>query len=160
MDLLLLNYDDDDKSHNVFIKDFNRFMFHKTKNKNKIWFCRRCLQCFSSKNVLIKHRENCLGINGKQSVKLEKGIIKFENYFKQIPVPFKIYADFECNLRGVECYEGSYTKNIKITFLVVLLIKLFVLMIDLLSQLLFIEVKMQLMNLLKQFLRSINIAEK
>ena len=86
--------------------------------------------------------------------------IEFENYLKQIPVPFKIYADFECNLRGVECYEGSYTKNIKITFLVVLLIKLFVLMIDLLSQLLFIEVKMQLMNLLKKFLRSINIAEK
>ena len=51
-------------------------------------------------------------------------------------------------------------KNTKITFLVVLLIKLFVLMIGLLSQLLFIEVKMQLMNLLKQFLRSINIAKK
>ena len=74
--------------------------------------------------------------------------------------PFKIYADFECNLRGVESYEGSYTKNIKITLLVVLLTKLFVLMIGSLSQLLFIEVKMQLMNLLKQFLRSINIAEK
>ena len=51
-------------------------------------------------------------------------------------------------------------KNIKITFLVALLIKLFVWMISLLSELLFIEVKMQLMNLLKQFLRSINIAEK
>ena len=51
-------------------------------------------------------------------------------------------------------------KNIKTIFLVVLLIKLFVLMIDILSQLLFIEVKMQLMNLLKQFLRRINIAEK
>ena len=50
-------------------------------------------------------------------------------------------------------------KNIKITFLVVLLIKLFVLMIDLLSQLLFIEVKMLLMNLIKQFLRNINIAK-
>ena len=47
-----------------------------------------------------------------------------------------------------------------ITFLVVLLIKLFVLMISLLSHLLFIEVKMQLINLLKQFLRSINIAKK
>ena len=101
-----------------------------------------------------------MSINGKQSVKLEKGIIKFENYFKQIPVPFKIYADFECNLRGVECYEGSYTKNIKITFLVVLLIKLFVLMIDLLSQLFFIKMKMQIMNLLKPFLRSINIVKK
>ena len=48
-----------------------------------------------------------MSINGKQSVKLEKGIIKFENYFKQMPVPFKIFADFECNARGVECYEVS-----------------------------------------------------
>ena len=46
-----------------------------------------------------------------QSVKLEEGIIKFENYFKQLLVPFKIYADFECNLRNVEVYEGSYTKK-------------------------------------------------
>ena len=30
MDLLLLI--DNDKSHYVYIKDFNRFMFHKTKN--------------------------------------------------------------------------------------------------------------------------------
>ena len=86
-------------------------MFHKTKNKNKKWFCKSCLQCFSSESVLIKHKENCLSINGKQSVKLEKGIIEFENYFKQIPVPFKIYADFECNLRDVEVYEGPYTKK-------------------------------------------------
>ena len=61
--------------------------------------------------MLTKHKKDCLSINGKQSVKLEKGIIEFENYFKQIPVPFKIYADFECNL-SVECYEGSYTKKI------------------------------------------------
>ena len=105
MDLLLLT--DDDKSHYVYIKDFVRFMFHKTKNKNKMWCCTSCLQCFSRESVLIKHKENCLNINGIQSVILEKGIIEFENYFKQIPVPFKIYADFECNLRGVESYEGS-----------------------------------------------------
>ena len=60
---------------------------------------------------MIKHKEICLSINGKQSVKLEEGIIKFENYFKQIPVPFKIYADFECNLKKVKCNEGSYTEK-------------------------------------------------
>ena len=46
MDLLLLI--DDNKSHYVYINDFDRFMFHKTKNKDKKWFCRSCLQCFSS----------------------------------------------------------------------------------------------------------------
>ena len=59
----------------------------------------------------MKHKENCLSINGKQSVTLEEGIIKFENHFKQIPVPFKIYADFECNLRKVKCNEGGYTEK-------------------------------------------------
>ena len=42
-------------------------------------------------------------------------------------------------------------KNIMITFLVALLKKLFVLMIDLVSRLSFIEAKMLLRNLLKQF---------
>ena len=51
---------------------------------------------------MIEHKQNYLSINAKQSVKLEKGITEFKNYFKQIPVPFKIYSDFECNLRGVE----------------------------------------------------------
>ena len=62
---------------------------------------------------MIKYKENCLSINGKQSVKLEKGIIKFEKYFKQIPVSFKIYADFECNLKNAKCNEGSYTEKYK-----------------------------------------------
>ena len=61
--------------------------------------------------VLIKHRKDCLSINGQQSINLEKETIEFKNYFKQLPVPFKIYADFECNLRDVACYEGTYTKK-------------------------------------------------
>ena len=30
---------------------------------------------------------------------------------KIIPVPFKIYADFESKLKGVEIFEGSYSKK-------------------------------------------------
>ena len=62
MNLLLLIKDD--KSHFVYIKDFNRFVFHKMKNKDKKWFCRSCLQSFSSEKILIKHKEDCLSING------------------------------------------------------------------------------------------------
>ena len=61
MDLLILI--DENKSHYVHIKDFDRFMFPKTKNKNKTCFCKRCLQCFSSKNVLTEHKEICFSIN-------------------------------------------------------------------------------------------------
>ena len=71
MDLLLLI--GDDTSHYLHIKGFNRFMFHKTKNKNKKWSCKSCLQCFSNENVLTKYKEGGLSIKGKQSVKLEKG---------------------------------------------------------------------------------------
>ena len=66
------------------------------------------------KNFLIKHKENSLIINGKQSVKVKSGSISFKNYFKQLPVPFKIYADFECILkrvRGSHRNNGSYTEK-------------------------------------------------
>ena len=92
MDLLLeIN---ENKSHYEYIKDFDRFLFHKTKNKKK-YFCRSYLQCFSGKNVLNNHKEVRLSINGAQSVRLQKGTAKFKNYFKQIPVQFKFYTDFE-----------------------------------------------------------------
>ena len=63
--------------------------------------------------MLTRHKEDCLSINGAQSVRLEKGTIEFKNYFKQIPVRFKIYADFECNLKSVEIYEGFHSKKYK-----------------------------------------------
>ena len=52
------------------------------KNKNKKHFCRCCLQCFSCEKILQEDRKVCLKINGKQSVKLRSGSIKFKNYFK------------------------------------------------------------------------------
>ena len=64
----------------MYIEDFDRFMFHKTKNKNKKHFCKSCFQCFSIKSVMTEHKEVCLSITGAQSVRLEKGTIGFKNY--------------------------------------------------------------------------------
>ena len=63
---------------------------------------------------MIEHKENCLIINGKQTVKLKSSSISFKNYLKQTPVLFKIYAYFECLLRGVKSSgnnNGSYTEK-------------------------------------------------
>ena len=80
MDLLFIH--EENKSHFVYIKDFNRLMFNKSKNKNKKHFCRYCLQCFSRESILTEHKENCLVINGKQCVKLSEGFMSFKNYSK------------------------------------------------------------------------------
>ena len=61
-------------------------------------------------------------------------MFEFKIYFKQIPVPFKIYAYFECNLKSAESYEGSYSKKYQDHVLVVLLTILFVLTMNLLKQ--------------------------
>ena len=89
----------------------------------------------------MEHKEIYLEINGKQSVKLKSGTMKFKNYFKQITVPFKIYADFESLLKGLQ-------------------INLYVLTINLADQLFFTEEKMQPINLFKRFLKNIIIANK
>ena len=113
MDLLLIF--EENESHYVYIKDFSKHMLNKTKNKNKKYFCKCCLQCFSE-NVLTEHKENCLVINGKQNVKLGKGSISFKNYSKQLQAPFKIYAAFECILhttssKNVSDKNGSFTEK-------------------------------------------------
>ena len=107
LNLLLIT--EKDKSHYVFIKDFNRLMFSKTKHKDKKHFCMSCLQNFSTKEILNNHRKRCLLINGCQAVNYESGIIKFANYNKQIPILFKIYADTECFLKRTKIKEGEHT---------------------------------------------------
>ena len=71
--------------------------------------------------VLVKHRGACLKINGKQTVKLRSGAIKFKNHFKQLAMPFKIYADFECNVKRVRSSDRgdntSYTEKYQAHYL-------------------------------------------
>ena len=77
-------------------------MCNKTKCKSTKHFCRYCSKCFSSERVLVKHKEVCLKINGKQTVRLRSSSIKFKNYFKQLAALFKIYANFECIMKRVK----------------------------------------------------------
>ena len=122
LDLLLIS--NGFTSHYVYIKVFNRLLFNKTKNKKKKYFCKSCLQCFSRENVLNEYKNDCLLINGGHNVKLEKGFIEFKNFNRQIPVPFKIYADFECLLKSIDCgvdnecfsYTRKYQDHIPCSF--------------------------------------------
>ena len=120
LNLLLIT--NEENKHYVLIKDFNKFMYNQTKHKAQKHFCMFCLQCFSSEQVLRNHKENCIQINGTQAVKMpdkKNNILKFDNFHKQIPVPFVIYADFEaitekihsCQPNNNESYTEAYQKH-------------------------------------------------
>ena len=115
MNLLLITKDE--KKHYVLIKDFNAFMYNQSKQKEKKHFCMFCLQCFSSERVLVKHKSNCLTINGKQAINMSKkgeNILRFNNFHKQLPVPFVIYADFEAITKKVQgCKQSKEMKKEK-----------------------------------------------
>ena len=116
-------------STSLCIKDFNKLMYCKTKHKEKKYFCRHFLQCFSEERILIEHIKGCLRINSKKRTKtVGKGRkVKFTNHKKLI--------------------HHILTKTI---FLAVMPLKFFALMIDLENRLLYIDVKMLFVDLLMQ----------
>ena len=108
MELLLLG-DDDGGKHYVLIKDVNRMLCSVSKHKEKKHFCLHCLHSCTSEEILEKHKEICLEVNGTQATKLlEEGTkIKFKNHRNAMPVPFVIYADFESMLVPEERKDAS-----------------------------------------------------
>ena len=120
LELLLIT--EDENKHYVLIKDFNRFMFNQTKHEHRKHFCMYCLQCFSSEEVLKNHKDNCIQLNGEQAIKMpdkSNNTLKFNNFHKQQPVPFVIYADFEaitekisgCRTNNNKSYTEAYQKH-------------------------------------------------
>ena len=58
--------------------------------------CRRCLTAFSSQPVLIDHMERCIKQQPTKITFSWKDHLKFEDHHMKIPLPIRVYADFEC----------------------------------------------------------------
>ena len=172
MNLLLIT--EDEKKHYVLIKDFNAFMYNQTKHKNKRHFCMYCLQCFSSERILGNHVNTCLTINGNQAISMPKqgeNILRFNNFHKQLPVPFVIYADFEAITKKIQGCEqvkkwkmrrirDHTQKPIRLTKTVVVHIRSYVaMMTNIVNQSKRMEVKMLSTNLWRRCLKRSNTAK-
>ena len=81
-----------------------------TNHHAKTFFCKYCLHCFSSENLLKKHSPDCIELNGIQKIDMPaKGSkIYFKNYHRIQPVPFVIYADFEALTKKINtCHQNN-----------------------------------------------------
>ena len=66
------------------------------KNSHMKWVCRRCLTAFSSEDILNQHIDRCQKQQPTNITFSWKDHLKFEDYQMKIPVPIRVYADFEC----------------------------------------------------------------
>jgi len=110
VNLLLL----EDK-HYVLIKSLSRLLTRQMSNHDgKIHFCLRCLNSFTKKEVLDKHKESC---KNHDCVKLrmpEKGsILEFKNFKHSVHVPIVVYADFECLTKPIQSCQPNLEQSYK-----------------------------------------------
>ena len=91
---------------------------------------------------------------------VKEGTTEFKNYFKQMPAPFSFMLNLIVICKVLKVVKLLIQKSMKIAVFVVLLTSLFVLMINLVNQLLFLKLQMLLTYLLKQLLKSISIVKK
>ncbi|XP_018401236.1 PREDICTED: uncharacterized protein LOC108778519 [Cyphomyrmex costatus] len=108
--LYLQDNDGDNDGHFTWIKNLPRLVRSQvTKNKNKIFFCDRCLHYFSSNEKLESHAVNCQKLN-KCAIRLpceDKKWLEFRNHSMKERTPFIVYADLECVLRKTEDTAAS-----------------------------------------------------
>ena len=66
------------------------------KDSHMRWVCRKCLTAFTSEPVLVDHMERCINQQPTNITFSWKNQLKFEDYYMKVPVPIRVYADFEC----------------------------------------------------------------
>ena len=120
IDLFL--YEEDGVSHYSLIKNFTRLIKTlKTASKNgTIFICKKCFTHYTKEELLQKHILYCSN-NETVSVKMPQPntMLHFKNYYKQLPIPFVVYADFECFTKPMntcspnpkESYNYNYQKH-------------------------------------------------
>ena len=120
IDLFL--YEEDGDSHYSLIKNFHRLIKSQlTKSKDgKIFICKRCFTHFTKEELLEKHIKYCSN-NQTVAVKMPElnTYLHFKNYYKQLPIPFVVYGDFECFTKTMnsctpnpkESYNYNYQKH-------------------------------------------------
>ena len=117
IDLFL--YSDKEKQHYSLIKNFTRLVRsqYTSHRSSKIFICKKCLYHYTKEELLEKHINYC-GNNETAAVIMptKNSILKFQHHFKKLPLPFIIYADFECFTIPVNSYQPNPDKSFTKTY--------------------------------------------
>lgn len=96
------NLDEEFNSHYIWIKNFSGFL--SDGNNKKFYYCFSCLQRFTSEEKLKDHMLYCNSFDAVRTVMPddEHNIMKFDKIQNSLPMPYKVFADFECTTNKIE----------------------------------------------------------
>ena len=86
------------------------------KDSHMKWVCRRCLTAFSSEDILSQHIDRCQKQQPTNITLSWKDHLKFEDYHIKVPVPIRVYADFECINQPANDHEAAVAIAPKVLF--------------------------------------------
>lgn len=111
----LLYVEQDGNSHYCLIKDLNGVLRSTKRAKRKHYFCQRCLHGFIREDLLKDHLPYCKQFSCQKveyPVEGKDNILKFENFYKKLRVPFVIYCDFETVVQKIDtCVPDPQTSS-------------------------------------------------
>ena len=110
----------DGKSHYSLIKYLSRLIsssLTKTRVAGGVFICKRCLCHFKVKHMFESHLKYC---NQNKAVRVrmppKDKFISFDHFNKKYPIPFVIYADFECFTRPVHNCQPNPSKSYTVEY--------------------------------------------
>ena len=121
-ELLLITNEKEDNFHYCLINDMSRLLPNKiSNNKEKLYFCKRCLMSFRSEEKLKNHKALCdesqegnvkmpdFIINKDDTI--ETPVLTFKNYNRAMKTPMMMVCDSESMLIDISEKSGKGTKR-------------------------------------------------
>ena len=88
-----------------------------TRGSHSMYYCKRCLNGFTTKDALYNHKNYCNEQNAVRVVLLKPDtMLSFKNYNRSMRVPFVVYADFESCIKHLILVNLKQTSLMRIKF--------------------------------------------
>ena len=101
----------DENTHYSYVKRLTALLYDQNRHNESKHFCERCLHGYKRKELLERHKPECKGLLKTPSrtdmPKKGENKMAFKNHYKQMKVPYVVYADFECVLKKIDACEPS-----------------------------------------------------
>ena len=102
-----------EKQHYSLIQNFSRLVRSQitSDTTRKLHICKKCLSHYTKEDLLEKHLFYCENETAAVIMPRKNAILNFKNHFKKLPIPFVIYADFECFTKPINSCQPNPNKS-------------------------------------------------